>query len=80
MIGIEIVKDKKSKAYGQEEANEIISRAWKKGVLLITAGKSTLRIVPPLTITRELVNEALGVIEESIREVNSESSKKKARK
>jgi len=77
MIGIEIVKDKKSKAFGQEESNEIISRAWKKGVLLITAGKSTLRIVPPLTITKELIDEALNVIEECVREVNGETLKSK---
>jgi 4-aminobutyrate aminotransferase len=77
MIGIEIVKDKKSKAYGKEEASKIIDTTWKKGVLLITCGRSTLRIVPPLTITRKLVDEALDVIESAIREVNGESVKRK---
>ncbi|HZW55923.1 MAG TPA: acetyl ornithine aminotransferase family protein [Nitrososphaerales archaeon] len=75
MIGIELVKDKESKAFGQREAQEIVTRTWKRGVLLITSGRSTLRIVPPLTITRELVDEALGVIEQSIREVNDETIK-----
>ena len=77
MIGVELVKDKKTKAFGQEEASEVISRAWKRGVLLITAGKSTLRVVPPLTITRELVDEALGVTEACVKEVNKESLKRK---
>jgi 4-aminobutyrate aminotransferase len=70
MIGIEIVKDKKSKDFGVAEATKITELAWKKGVLLITCGRSTLRIVPPLTITRELVDEALGVIENAIALVN----------
>jgi 4-aminobutyrate aminotransferase len=70
MIGAEIVKSKKTKEFGDNEAHEIVELAWKKGVLLITAGRSTLRIAPPLTVTRELIDEALPVIEESIAEVN----------
>ncbi len=77
MIGVEIVKDKQSKSYGGAEAAKIAELAWKKGVLLITCGRSTLRIVPPLTITRELVDEALEVIEASISEVNKETLAKR---
>ena len=71
MIGVEIVRDKKSKIFAPELTDEIVSRTWKNGVLLITCGKSTLRIAPPLTITRELIDEALPVIENAIRETNS---------
>lgn len=77
MIGVEIVKDKKSKEYGGAEARKITEIAWKSGVLLITSGKSTLRIVPPLTITRNLVDEALVVIERAVRQVNQETKKGK---
>jgi 4-aminobutyrate aminotransferase len=73
MIGIEIVKNKKFKEFGVAEAAKIAEIAWKKGVLLITCGRSTLRIVPPLTITRELVDEALGVIESAIALVNKKA-------
>ncbi|MGI0079226.1 MAG: acetyl ornithine aminotransferase family protein [Nitrososphaerales archaeon] len=75
MIGVEIVKDKKTKEYGRTEVRKITDAAWKRGVLLITAGKSTLRIVPPLTITRKLVDEALEVIEDAVRQVNQEVMK-----
>jgi 4-aminobutyrate aminotransferase len=71
MIGVEIVRDKKSKAFAPELTEEIVSKTWKNGVLLITCGKSTLRIAPPLTITRELIDEALPVIEKAIRETNA---------
>ncbi len=71
MIGVEIVKDKKSKAFAPELVEEIVSKTWKNGVLLITCGRSTLRIAPPLTITRQLIDEALPVIENAIRETNS---------
>jgi len=66
MIGIEIVKDRKTKAYGAEEAMEIMLRSWKNGVLLITCGKSTLRFAPPLTIPREAIDEAIDIVEKQI--------------
>lgn len=71
MLGIEIVKNKKSRAFAPELANAIVSKTWKRGVLLIMAGKSTIRICPPLTINRELIDEALVILEESVSEVNS---------
>jgi 4-aminobutyrate aminotransferase len=70
MIGIEVVQDKKSKKPAPEFAGEIVSKTWRRGVLLITAGKSTIRIAPPLTISRDLVDEALSVLEDSIKQVN----------
>jgi 4-aminobutyrate aminotransferase len=70
MIGIEVVQDKKSKKPAPEFTGEIVSKTWRRGVLLITAGKSTIRIAPPLTISRDLVDEALSVLEDSIKQVN----------
>ncbi len=72
MIGIEIVEDKESKNPGVEQAKEIMLRCWKRGVTIISCGVSTLRIVPPLTITRELVDAGLEIIEDVIKEVETE--------
>jgi 4-aminobutyrate aminotransferase len=69
MIGVEIVKDKKTKKPGSEEANEIKNKSWEKGLLLITCGESTIRIAPPLVITRELVDKGIDIISTSIKEV-----------
>ena len=69
MIGVEIVKDKKSKKPGVREAQKIMIDSWKHGVAIILAGKSTLRIAPPLTITRDAVDEGLEIIERSIKRV-----------
>jgi len=70
MIGVEIVKDKKTKAPGSDEASEIMQKSWRRGVAAITCGPSTIRIAPPLTITRELVDSALNVIEGVVKEVS----------
>jgi len=72
MIGIEIVEDKETKNPGADKAREIMLRCWKRGVAIISCGASTLRIVPPLTITRELVDAGLEIIEDVIKEVEKE--------
>jgi len=70
MIGVEIVKDRKTKMPGVDEAREIMLKSWRRGVALITCGQSTLRLAPPLTITKELVDPALDVIEGAVKEVS----------
>jgi len=74
MIGVEIVEDKDSKKPAPNLAKEIMMRSWKRGVAIITCGVSTLRIAPPLIITRELVDAALEIVEDTIREVEREKS------
>jgi len=72
MIGAEIVEDNETKNPGADKAREVMMRCWKRGIALITCGTSTLRIVPPLTITRELVDAGLEIIEDAIKEVEKE--------
>ena len=72
MIGVEFVEDKDSKKPAPQKANEIMMRSWKRGVAVITCGISTLRIMPPLNITRELVDAGLEIIEDVVKEVEKE--------
>ncbi len=65
-IGVEIVKDKKSKKRGEEESKEIIDYCFKHGLLAITAGRNTIRVIPPLNITDEVMDEGLDILEEGI--------------
>ncbi len=75
MIGVEFVKDPKTKEPAVEEAKEIMIRSWKRGVAVITCGICTLRIAPPLIITRELVDKGLDIIEQVIKEVVQEKAR-----
>jgi 4-aminobutyrate aminotransferase len=72
MIGLEIVEDKRSKKPAPEKVKEIMMRSWKRGVAVITCGTSTIRIAPPLVITRDLVDSALDIIEDTVKEVEKE--------
>ena len=74
MIGVEFVEDKETKIAGVDQAKEVMIRCWRRGVAIVTCGVSTLRLVPPLTITRELVDTSLEIIGDVIKEVNEESN------
>ncbi len=72
MIGAEIVEDKDTKKSAKEKASKIMLRCWKRGIAVITCGVSTLRIAPPIIVTRELVDAAMDIVEDVIKEVEKE--------
>ena len=49
-----------------ELAADIVQRGWDAGLLVITAGEHTLRLLPPLVIERKDLERGLGVLEKII--------------
>jgi 4-aminobutyrate aminotransferase len=70
-IGVELVKDKKSKERGIREAEVVTKTCFKNGLILITAGRNTLRVIPPLNVSREELEEGLDVMESAIAKADS---------
>jgi 4-aminobutyrate aminotransferase len=76
MIGVEIVKDQKSKARAGEERDRIVDElAFERGLLLLGAGPNTVRLCPPLIITHEQADAALDVLEDCLGVVEKNASK-----
>jgi len=71
MIGVEIVKDKVTKEYGAAERDRIVEMAFERGVLFLGCGPSTVRLCPPLVVTREEADVAVDVLEECIKIVGA---------
>jgi len=71
MVGAEIVKDPDTKQPGSELAHEIMMKCFKRGLAIITSGKSTMRFAPPLVITREILDGGLDVFEGAVKEVTA---------
>lgn len=46
----------------------VISRAMEKGLIVISAGANILRIVPPLVITRENIDEMISILDAALDE------------
>jgi len=66
MIGVEIVKDQKTKEYAAAQRDEIVQFAFERGILFLGCGPSTIRIAPPLIVTKEEADVAMDALEESI--------------
>jgi acetylornithine/N-succinyldiaminopimelate aminotransferase len=56
MIGLDLDADCK----------QVVQRAAEKGVLLNNTGEHTIRLVPPLVVTREQIDRVISVIGESL--------------
>jgi 4-aminobutyrate aminotransferase len=69
MIGVEIVRDQKTKVRAGEWRDAIVDRAFEKGLLLLGAGENTVRIAPPLLIDEEQAAFAAQTLEDCISEI-----------
>ena len=72
MIGVELVRDRRTKEPAKKELAELINRCFKRGVLVIGAGLSVVRIAPPLTIEEELLWRALHIVGDELRKLDRE--------
>jgi 4-aminobutyrate aminotransferase len=64
MCGVELVKKDKSPA--AQETEDVMMDCFRKGIAVVNCGKSVIRLMPPLIITRELVDKSLDQLEKSI--------------
>ena len=49
----------------------VITKAMENGLILINAGSDILRFVPPLIITKENIDEMIGILEPVIASLSS---------
>jgi 4-aminobutyrate aminotransferase len=71
MIGIEFVADKHTKAPAGEQRDHVVELAFEMGLLVLGCGSNTLRISPPLIVTKQQADLALDILEECILNVGS---------
>lgn len=66
MIGVEFVQDRTTKEQAEKLRDLIVENAFHRGLLLLGCGKSTIRISPPLCVTKAEADEALEIFDDSI--------------
>ena len=69
MIGIELVKDRKSKEHAIKERHKLLCTALKNGLILLPCGISSIRFAPPLIITQGEADKGFDIFENSLKEV-----------
>jgi 4-aminobutyrate aminotransferase len=68
MIGIELVRDQKTKEKAPELRNRILEMAFHRGLLILGAGENSLRLAPPLVIDEEQAAFAVRTLDACISE------------
>ncbi len=64
MLGVELVRDRQSKTAAPDLRDRVVDLAFDRGLLILGAGDSTLRLCPPLIISRDQCDFALDTLEE----------------
>jgi 4-aminobutyrate aminotransferase len=72
MIGAEFVKDKDSRENWHDLRERIVSAAFERGLLTLGCGNSTIRISPPLSISKNEMDDGLKIFEEAIKVAEKE--------
>jgi 4-aminobutyrate aminotransferase len=72
MIGIELVLDKATRAPATALRNQVEKLAFEKGLMILGCGETSLRLCPPLIVSREEAAVALDILEEALTEVELE--------
>ncbi|MFN7914565.1 MAG: acetyl ornithine aminotransferase family protein [Vicinamibacterales bacterium] len=69
MVGVELVRDRVTKERAVEERNAVVNAAFRRGLLILGAGKNTVRFCPPLVLTASEADTAVALFEEALTEV-----------
>ena len=66
MIGIEIVKDKATREPAVELRNRIETLAFDRGLIVLGCGETSLRLSPPLILSKEEATVGLDILEDAL--------------
>jgi 4-aminobutyrate aminotransferase len=69
MIGVEFVQDPILKTYAPDIRDAVVSHCFQTGLLTLGCGNSTIRITPPLCISKTEIEQGLDILEKAIKKV-----------
>jgi 4-aminobutyrate aminotransferase/(S)-3-amino-2-methylpropionate transaminase len=76
MIGVELVRDRKTKERAPDERDAVVEAAFRRGLLLLGAGKNSIRFSPPLVLTTEQADTAATIFDEALTDVERTSARR----
>jgi 4-aminobutyrate aminotransferase len=63
------VRDRQTKERASEERDAVVNGAFRRGLLILGAGKNSIRFSPPLVLTRAEADVAIRILDEALTEV-----------
>ena len=74
MIGVEFVSNRKTKEPAKALSDRVVDLAFERGLLLLSCGKSVIRIAPPLSISQKEIDEGLQIFEAALTAAEKEAA------
>ncbi len=71
MVGVELVSDRATREPAMRETAKVAWRCWELGLLVTFLRGNVLRLVPPLVISDSELDEALGIIDQAMTDVEA---------
>ena len=75
MIGIELVRDRQTKERAVTERDRMVLECFRRGLLVLGAGRNAIRLSPPLVLTRDQADTAVRILDEALSDVVSSVSR-----
>jgi 4-aminobutyrate aminotransferase len=66
MVGVELVEDRTTKEPARQVLKDLLQAAFERGLLLLSCGSSTIRFMPALNISQEIVDEGLAIFDRAL--------------
>ena len=66
MIGIELVRDRQTKERATTERNALVQECFRRGLLVLGAGRNAVRLSPPLVLTTQQADTAVAILDEAL--------------
>jgi 4-aminobutyrate aminotransferase len=73
MVGVELVTDRVTKEPAKRVVKDLLQFAFARGLLLLPCGVSTIRFMPPLNVSPEIVEEGLFIFDQALSEAEEGS-------
>jgi 4-aminobutyrate aminotransferase len=66
MVGLELVRDRQTKERATAERDALVTECFMRGLLVLGAGRNAIRLSPPLVMTRQDADTALGILDQAL--------------
>jgi 4-aminobutyrate aminotransferase len=70
MVGIELVRDRQTKERATTERDALVKECFKRGLLVLGAGRNAIRLSPALVLTKQQANTALEILDQALTAVS----------
>lgn len=71
MVGVELVRDRQTKERATTERDRVVEECFRRGLLILGAGRNALRLSPPLVLTKTQADTAVRILDEALASVRA---------